>query len=311
MNRMHLVRWKWRIVILLTPVLVAAEEKFQADLHRIKFQRQRDKESLIAMDKVGEDLLRRYQQPGQQGEIYYYLAHQHAQGGLLFPDKVIDYACKALECSVTPDQKMRLYVYRGDASQILDRKKPFMERRRDAVISYLRGLKDLKSFQLPDKPPIVPNDAPFPSGPRGSAEKTRKAQQQFEEARQQYLEARERAEFTRTMMKHRDVLQGQIVSMYARRPLATEELKETATSFLGEGKELDRLMAAVNDKIAKLPPEVASPSPIPIEAPAPTVSSKHLYLSIVIGAGAFMSAVILLLSRWRRSRRQMESGSAQ
>jgi hypothetical protein len=219
MNVMREMRLQWGFLILLImPMLVADEGNYQADVRRIKLWTRRDKQSLIEMDKLGQELLTRYRQPEEQGEIYYYLAHQHAQGGLVFTQKVIDYAFKALEYPVTPDQKMRLYVYRGDAFQVLDRKKPFAERRREAVISYLQGLRDLESFTLPDTPPAVPNTAPKPFPLFLKEDEARK----FEEERQKYIKAREHAEFIRTMMMHRDVLQGQIVSLYGRRPVATD-----------------------------------------------------------------------------------------
>jgi hypothetical protein len=150
--------WRWGFLILFTPsLMMAAEENFQSDVQRLKFLQRRDKVSLIAMDKLGEDLLSRYQQPQQRGEIYYYLAHQHAQGGFIFPQKAIGYARKAIQYPITPNQKMRLYIYRGDVLYVLNDKKPFTEKRRESVDSYLQGLKDLKSFQLPDAPPDVPN----------------------------------------------------------------------------------------------------------------------------------------------------------
>jgi hypothetical protein len=113
------------------------------------------------------------------------------------------------------------------------------------------------------------------------------------------------------MLMHRRVLQGQIVALYGRRPIATEELKRTATNVLGEGKDLDRLMTAVNDKVAKLPPEVKQ-TMTPIEtAPPPTPSKKYLYLSIAMGVGAVLAVVLLVLSRRRRASRGAGAKSAQ
>jgi hypothetical protein len=194
----------------------------------------------------------------------------------------------------------------------MDRKKPFAQRRREAAGSYLQGLTELKRFQLPDAPPSVPNNAPFPPGPQGSEEATQKAFRIFEEERQKYLEARERAEFTLKMMMHRKVLQGQIVSMYGRRPIATEELRSMATAALGEGKELDRLMASVREKVAKLPPET-TPKMVPIPAAAATAetSSAYLYVGVALGVGAVIDVTLLLLSRRRRAPQEGTSGASQ
>lgn len=304
-------KWGTLIIFLMTPLCVAAERSFQSDVQRIKCWQQRDKSSLIALDNLGKELINRYQEPQQQGEIYYYLAHHHAQGGLIFPQEVVDYASKALACPLTPDQKMRLCVYRGDAFQVLNRKKPFTERRREAVISYFQGLKDLKKFHLPDTPPNIPNTPPTPKiFEMSTGKEADRAQRKFEEDQKRYLEERDRAEFTRTMMMHRDVLQGQIVALYGRRPVATEELREMATRILGEGKELDRLMVAVNDKVAKLPPEEKS-TLTPVENPVPASASKYRYLLAVLGAGAALAALLLLLSRWRRGQRQADSTTVQ
>jgi hypothetical protein len=310
-------RWGWGILLLLfVPMAGDAGGTYQSDIQRLKSWVKRDKTSLLTLDKLGQDLLRHYQRQQQQGEIYYFLAHQHAQGGLVFPQKVIDYATKALERPVTPDQKMRLYVYRGDALSVLDRKSPFAERRREAVASYLQGLYDVKGFQLPDTPPDVPNNPPKFLGPVGSAEATQQAFQKYEEEQRKYVQARERAEFTRKMMTHRKVLQGQIVAMYGRRPLATEELRSLATKTLGEGKELDRLMAAVGERVAKLPPEktprmVPIPVAPPVAAVPPEASSTYLYLGLGLGAGAVLTVALFLLARWWRAGRASAAKPAQ
>lgn len=306
MYKISCARWKHVFLILLPlPLWMAAEKTFQSEMKPLKWPKKRDKTTLITLDKLGEELLSRYHQSQQQGEIYYYLAHQHAQGGMVFPQKVIDYAYKAVSHPLTPDQKMHLYVYRGDAFMVLNRQKRLEERRREAVDCYLQGLKDLKSFQLPDIPPVVPNNPPLPPMAMRAyktEQDAREASRIFKEEGQKYMKAREHAEFIRTMMKHRDVLQGQIVALYGRRPIATEELKNKATSILGEGKELDRLMTAVNDRIAKLPPD-QTPNMTPVETAAPAMSSKYLYLSIAAGAGAVLAIGLLILFRWRRAKR--------
>jgi hypothetical protein len=97
-------------------------------------------------------------------------------------------------------------------------------------------------------------------------------------------------------------LEGQIVALYGRGPIATEELKATATNILGEGKELDRLMADVNERVSKLPPDTERIM-TPIEADAPAMPSKYLYLGIALGVGAVVAAILFMLARRSRAKR--------
>jgi hypothetical protein len=286
------------LILLVLPLWMAAERTFQSDIRPLKFAAKRDKESLVALDKLGAELLSRYQQPQEQGEIYYYLAHQHAQGGIhVYSQKVIDYAYKALSYPVTPDQKMRLYIYRGDAFQVLDRKKTFAERRRESVDSYLQGLKDMKSFQLPDKPPDLPQSPPF-----NVMASTEQQIRENQESQQKYREALDHARFIQRMIRNRDVLQGQIVWLYGSRPLATEELRAAAKNALGEGKELDRLMTAVNDRIAKLPPELATGTPLDQPSPPDPVNRSLRYL-LFISPLLAIGGILLVIRLRRRTQR--------
>ena len=66
----------------------------------------------------------------ERGQIYYMLAHVHAQSGLVHPERVIDYAKQALAQPLEPLQVPQLYVYWGDATQIARRKEPLTERRK-------------------------------------------------------------------------------------------------------------------------------------------------------------------------------------
>src|SRR5207302_11050939 len=76
--------------------------------------------------------------------------------GLVRPERVTAYAEKGLEYPLDPGQTMRLYVYLGDALQVANHKKPFVERRKLAVMPYLRGLKDIRKYNLPTTPPDLP-----------------------------------------------------------------------------------------------------------------------------------------------------------
>ena len=275
-------------------------QSLKDDLRWIDKLRNGRRTPLDEVDRRGEELLNKYSAPNEQGRIYYQLAHMHAQSGVLRPEQVIAYATKALQCPLELSQRMRLHTYWGDALLIPKEKKPFATKRREAAPVYLKGLRNLIALKLPEKPPETELMGFF-NGPNAE-ENRRKGEEQS--ARRQQID------FQREMINHRQVLQGQIVSLYGRRPVATEELKDMATNILGEGKDLDRLMTAVNDKVAKLPPEANNSVP-PVEAEIPTPPSKYWYLLATIAAGAVLAAVLVLLSRWRRANRQAGSKAVQ
>jgi hypothetical protein len=140
----------------------------------------------------------------------------------------------------------------------------------------------------------------------GPDEKENRRKMEEQSARRQQID------FQREMIMHRKVLRGQITAMYGRRPLATEELRSLATQALGEGKELDRLMAVVGERVAKLPPETP-PRMVPIPAAAATAetSSTYLYVGVALGVGALIAVGLLLLARWRRAPQEGASGASQ
>jgi hypothetical protein len=262
------------------------------------------KTPLDEVDHRGEQLLSKYSDPSDRGRIYYQLAHIHAQSGLLHPEQVIAYAKKALQCPLETSQRTRLHIYWGDALHVLDRKKPFASRRRESADVYLKRLREIIALKLPEKAP-EPELMTMFNGP-DAKENRRKMEEQW--ARRQKID------FLREMIMHRKVLQGQVVAMYGRRPVATEELRSMATGILGEGKELDRLMAAVGDRVAKLPPETKPkmiPIPVAAAASAPAESSTYLYLGIALGVGAVIAVALLLLSRRRRAPQEGAPGASQ
>jgi hypothetical protein len=289
------------IVFLALTVTLCRGQVLKKELSQFDDLRNGPKTPLDEVDRLGEQLLSKYADPKDRGQIYYKLAHIHAQSGVRRPKQIIAYAKKALECPLEPSQRAQLYIYWGDALYVAkDKEKtPFPVKRREAATVYLKGLRELISLKLPEKAPepelFVVYHGPDPDGKRH-----KKMEEQW--ARRQHIG------FLREMILHRRILQGQVVSLYSRRPLATEELKRLATDTLGEGEELDHLMSAVNDKIAKLPPEDRS-STNPVEAAA--MPSTYLYIFLVLGVGAVIASALLLLSRWRCSSRGNVPGSSQ
>jgi hypothetical protein len=137
----------WRQSKIMGPALLwllfgtplAAAQDLQAELFALEQLRKGKDTPLDEVDRRGAGLLQKYTDPKDRGRIYYQLAHIHAQSALRRPDQVVQYAEKALECPLEPSQRLRLYVYRGDALQM--GKEPFPKKRKRAVVPYLQGLR--------------------------------------------------------------------------------------------------------------------------------------------------------------------------
>jgi hypothetical protein len=217
---------------------VEYHKELYADL-RDKLDALRNGEARPAkIDEQGRALLKKYPGARERGEVYYHLAHVHAQTGLKLPGRVVESAKKALEHPLDAERRARLYVYWGDAVQVARANDPLAERRRWAALPYLAGLKELLALKLPDKAPALP-DFPAINLARGETDP------QAEQLRRQREAARRFAELKGRMIKHRDVLMGQIVAMYARGPSAEAELAELAGRVLQERRAVDHLMAAL------------------------------------------------------------------
>jgi hypothetical protein len=241
-------------------------QDFKSDLHTLATMRKGRGTDLDAVDRRGAKLLEKYPDPKDQGQIYYTLADVHAQSEMAHPERVADYAHKALEYPQEPGQRERLYVYWGDALQLANPKEAFPDRRRSAVQPYLEGLKALLEYHLPDKPPEVPAVNSFEADPpNGPVYEALKRQHDQEWA------AHNEAVFQREMIKHRDVLIGQIAGLYGRKPYAKDEVERLAHETLDNSALVDKLLAAVDVKMeadaARTPP---SPVPIPSSPPKPT-----------------------------------------
>lgn len=129
------------------------EELFEIDKLRAGFDTPFDE-----VEKRCNKLLQKYTKPEEQGRIYYELTKVEGQSGLQRPAKAIEYAKKALEFPQDPWRKVRLYGYWGSAIEVTHRgthDEEMAKGRREAVIPYLQGLRQLQQYNLPEvKPPI-------------------------------------------------------------------------------------------------------------------------------------------------------------
>ena len=186
------------------------------------------------IEKRGAELLAKYPEPIDQGRIYYQLAHEYAQSGLVHPERAIAYAVKALECPLDVQLRLRLHVYWGDAWQVTGRTKAFPAPRKQAASIYLQGLKRALAVELPKRP------RPKAYGVFGDIDATQQRKKVL------ILAENTGADFRDEILEHRRVLLGQIVRLYCRSPYAPAELERLATDILCDA-------AHVRELIAKLP----------------------------------------------------------
>lgn len=207
---------------------------------------------LARVDQHGAELLAQYTDEKSQGEIYYLLAHIHAQSGQAQPRKTVEYAKNGLDYPLSPDQRMRLYVYAGDARSLsaFDDNEPFENARRAAAAFYLRGLKEIQSnHQLPDRLPVRPP-------PSAEDRQMSPDHPNFREWLQRQREESKKYEvdpLVKTMFEHRKVLMGQLVYLYSRRPYASGELRDLASNSLGDDNPAAKLMDQLDVKLASIP----------------------------------------------------------
>jgi hypothetical protein len=222
------------------PAPVEYPKELRDELSRLDAMRKGTGTDFARVDEVGRTLLQKYPGPKERGQIYYWLAHVHAQSGLVHPERVMEYTRKALEQPLEPLQVPRLYVYWGDAIQVSRVKDPAAERRKWSALVYLAGLREVLEYSLPAKAPELPAiTRGLLRDPRGGIN---------EEARRRNAEqwaARRRAEFQRDMVQHRNILVGQLAGLYQQGNVAPNELRQLAAGVLRNLWAEDRLMRAL------------------------------------------------------------------
>src|SRR5262245_6698366 len=100
------------------PAASGTAKKFNVDLYVLDSMRKGTATAFAEVDALGRELLDKNPGAKERGQIYYMLAHVHAQSGLVHPERVIEYAQKALAQPLEPLQVPRMYVYWGDAVQV-------------------------------------------------------------------------------------------------------------------------------------------------------------------------------------------------
>jgi hypothetical protein len=222
------------------PAPVEYPKDLRAELSRLDAMRRGTGTDFAKVDEIGRTLLQKYAGPKERGQIYYWLAHLHAQSGLVHPERVMEYARNALEQPLEALQVPRLYVYWGDAIQVSRAKDPPAERRKWSAVIYLAGLREVLEYSLPARAPELPaiKRVLVRNGRGGIDEEARRRQAE-------QVAARRKAEFQRDMVQHRDILVGQLAGLYQQGFVAPDELRQLAAGVLRNLWAEDRLMRAL------------------------------------------------------------------
>ena len=237
-------RFTYYFVLIACTVLVrsvAAQSAIDAELRGLYKLHNGAKSDLDAVERLGADLLKRYEEPQDQAQIYYMLTHVHAQAAMRRPDLIVKYGQTALDSKlITPGQRATIYSYWGSAIELQrEAIKEFPERRKAAAEVLLKGLGELAVLKIPDKEPPLP-----PPPPRidigdvpGEAPRPRAAAEAYQRARDEQQRIRD-------LIFRRKVLTDQVRYLYVRPPENLDELRELATKAVGEA-EAEKLLAAV------------------------------------------------------------------
>jgi hypothetical protein len=210
--------------------LHAQEPSLAAELRRMDALRSGDKTPLDEVEHLGADLLKQYKQPIEHAQIWFELAHVHAQSGLKQPAKIVEHARAALKTKLlTPAQRATLYSYLSSAHEVDREEKSFAARRRNSVQPLLEGLSELQDFHLPLVAPELPAVPRILRDVFDPVEAER-AREEAETAQA----ARREAERVRELVWRQQVLKDQVKWLYARAPAADDELLKLAAKALDE-----------------------------------------------------------------------------
>jgi len=239
-------------------------DTLEKELNEVNKLRNSEKTPFEQAENMCNELLEKYTEPEEQARIYYQLAVVYSQSGQKKPDKIIEFSKKALELPLDPIERLKLYVWWGDAIQIAHRGARNQERvvaRRKAVIPYLDGLKECLSMQYPKytQPEHLPEEQNVKADsrdPLGPARRSIRA----ERRKAMYESKKDR--FEKDVNQHKKILISQISGTYSDFPWASDEIRELSTKILEDKTIVDELMSAVGEAVEKRAEELGwAPEP--------------------------------------------------
>jgi hypothetical protein len=234
---------------LILPAATRADDSLAMSLQAMDRLRNGEKTDLEAVETLGEELLKAHERPEEQAQIYYQLTHVHAQSGMKHIDKIQTYGQKALDSKlITPEQRGMLYSYLCSAHELDTTVKEFKDRRKNAVEPLLKGLAELQQFNLAE----VAAEAPGLLIIKGSFN-DRGAEEQARRRNEEAIRLRNEVIRTQTLIARRNTLTDQVKWLYAREPIADDELLKMAEKIVGEdtAKELVATAKKERDDVAK------------------------------------------------------------
>lgn len=194
-------------------------------------------------------LLNQYDDPKDIGRIYAALTDMYCQSGLTDPFSAAKYAQKALEYPLALPIKIRVHHNWGDALQVQNSGATGSElakARREAVRPYLYGIKVALEHEIPDERVGMPGfEVEHYDGPDLEEHK------RIAEENEKHFALLKKAHFINDMVFRRDICVGQTVSLYSKKPFATDELRQIATEILEDTDAVDKLISKVDAAVKK------------------------------------------------------------
>ncbi|MEI8380966.1 MAG: hypothetical protein WCJ09_12610 [Planctomycetota bacterium] len=215
--------------------------QFRADLRRIEQCRNGRKTVFRDVDRLAQEMLEKYADPPRRGLIYFTVAHVYSQSGMSRPVQTVEYIKKALDLPLDTEKRLILHVYWGDAIRVTKEISDSAERRRQAAAAYLFGVYEVVKLKLPATAPDVPMMSFSDFG--GDAV----AQAEEDANTLKAAEAQRLAIFQRDMIRHREVLMGQLIEIYKRPPDGRMELKELADNLVGDALVTEALLNRIGE----------------------------------------------------------------
>jgi len=243
----RLVTFLWLMSLVAGGTLGYGQSKLDEQLGALERLRRGLNTAFDEVERLGQQMLKEYSAAEDQGRIYYQLTHNYAQSGISIKaraDKVVEYAQKGLACPLDPVRRLRLYSYWGAALKVGDQSAPLSPRRKAAAIVWLKGLKEAQQYNIPEKAPPLP---PAPIMFQDNAEPVTAEMQALRRQAAENAAAAKRIREEERLFFARKVLIMELVDAYRQIPHAASELRELATSILGDHATVDLLMNRLKD----------------------------------------------------------------
>lgn len=238
----------WVISVLGASGLARADGDLNEQLGNLDRLRRGSNTPFADVERLGQQVLKDFPAPEDQGRIYYHLCHTHGQADIRVKergDRVIEYAQKGLACPLDAARRLQLYSYWADAIRARDRGRRLSpEARKEAATVLLKGLKESLPHNIPDEfpesgvPPLLIGPPPAVPAPEYEAARQKAAQ---------IAVSQKRVRQERELWLRRKVLLMQIIDVYRQKPHAASELRELATCIVADQATVDRLMSRLKE----------------------------------------------------------------